>query len=104
MKKYGVIFGGYLDIDYRTALAMAYRMEFIWSYTEAIIEVAAQTNKPLIVVLHMCATGLAKKLASVVQEKLVEANIPVYPSFKRAAAAIKCRLQYLDWMNSGKYK
>ena len=26
MKKYGVFFGGYLDIDYRTALAAAYRM------------------------------------------------------------------------------
>jgi len=27
MKEFGVIFGGYIDIDYRTALAAAYRMD-----------------------------------------------------------------------------
>lgn len=27
MKQFGVLFGGYVDIDYRTALAMAYRMD-----------------------------------------------------------------------------
>jgi acyl-CoA synthetase (NDP forming) len=84
--------------------AMAYRMEFIWSYVEGIIETCRDAKKPILTVLHMCATGLAKKLAVEVQEKLVEAGLPVYTSFTSAARAVARCLQYYHWVNSGKFK
>jgi len=77
------------------------RKEIIWQYVESVLELAGLVKKPVAVVLHYCATAMAKQLAAEVQEKFVNAGLPVYPGFKRAASAINKYLQYHERGENG---
>ena len=77
------------------------RKEIIWQYVESVLELAGLVKKPVAVVLHYCATIQSKQLAAEVQEKFVNAGLPVYPGFKKAASAINKYLQYHERGGNG---
>jgi len=64
------------------------------TYIEGILELRRATDIPIAVVLHSAVTGEARELAAYLHHRLNQAGLPVYPSFRRAAAAINNFVEY----------
>ena len=73
------------------------REAFVAPAVEAMLRLKDLTSKPVVPVLHSCATVAAINLASQAATTLIKAGFPVYPSINRAAKAINRFIQYNEW-------
>ena len=70
------------------------REAFVEPAVEAMLRLKDLTSKPVVPVLHSCATVSAIKLASEAAAALIKAGFPVYPSIDRAANALDRFIEY----------
>lgn len=64
------------------------------TYVEGILNLKKAVKMPIAVVLHSAVTDEAGRLAAYLHHRLNKAELPVYPSFRRAAAAINNFVDY----------
>jgi acyl-CoA synthetase (NDP forming) len=63
---------------------------------DALIKTKRNLNKPLVMVLHDDHVSEVTKFSSEIQERCRQADIPVFPSFNRAARAMSRFVQYYE--------
>jgi acyl-CoA synthetase (NDP forming) len=68
--------------------------ELINNLADCFIAVKKVIDKPVAAILQPVATPKGLQLLYTIQRKLIEAGIPVYPSFARAAKAVNNFLSY----------
>jgi len=81
--------------------AMVSRRDATEAYVDGILSLNGLVDKPVAIVLHLCATDEAKRLASEAHARLSKAGFPVYPSIRRAARAMSKFIQYHEWRQKG---
>lgn len=64
------------------------------SRIEAVLEVSAESEKPMAVILFTAGLLESEKVASVVHDHFVETEIPVFPTFGRAVHAVSRLISY----------
>ncbi|MBN1375134.1 MAG: CoA-binding protein [Dehalococcoidia bacterium] len=65
-------------------------------FTQVVTEITRVVSKPIAVVLHFAVSHDGRALMDEMQSKLVSLNLPVFPSFSRAASAIR---KYIDYIH-----
>ncbi|MBN1376530.1 MAG: CoA-binding protein [Dehalococcoidia bacterium] len=66
-------------------------------FTEVVTQISRVVTKPIAVVLHFAVSREGRALMDEVQSKLISLGLPVFPSFSRAASAIR---KYIDYMHT----
>jgi len=95
------LIAGYEGVDmifvmFATFQAARQGVECLRSQIEAILGVGGEIDKPMAVVLFTAGLLEAEKVADEVQHMFIEAEFPVFPTFRRAALAVNRLISYQE--------